>query len=66
MAIVGTNWWAFSKVDTYIPYLESSQYNYYEMKGSPPKVVPGYNTILMLAILGLVSIVLVKIKSKKF
>ena len=65
LAIVGTNWWAFSKVNTHIPYLESSQYNYYEMKGSPPEVVPGYNTILMLAILGIVSIVVVKIKSKK-
>jgi hypothetical protein len=66
MAIIGTNWWAFSKVDTYIPYLESSLYNYYKMKGSPPKVVPGYNTILMLAILGLVSIILANIKPKKF
>jgi hypothetical protein len=65
MAIVGTNYWVFSKVNTHIPYLESSLYNYYEMKGSPSKAIPGYNTILMLSILGIISIVLIRIKSKK-
>jgi len=65
MAIVGTNWWVFSKVNTYIPYLDSSLYNYYEMKGTPPKAIPGYSSILMLAILGLVSIFAMKIKVKR-
>lgn len=65
MAITGTNWWCFSKIDYVIPYLESSQYNYYEMKAIPSKAIPGFNTILILATIGLISIVLVKKKLKK-
>ena len=65
LAIVDTNWWCFSKVAHNVPYLESSQYNYYEMKGISSKAIPGYNTILILAVIGLISIVLVKKKLKK-
>jgi len=65
MAITGTNWWCFSKIDYTIPYLESSQYNYYEMKAIPSKAIPGFNALLILATIGLISIVLVKKKLKK-
>ena len=63
MAITGTNWWCFSKVDYYLPYLESSQYNYYEMIGIPSTGIPGYNTILIFTTIGLISIIIV-IKKK--
>jgi hypothetical protein len=65
MAIIGTNWWVFSNVSHYIPYLESSQYNYYKMIGIPSKAIPGYNLMLILAVIGLISIVLVKMRPKK-
>lgn len=65
MAIKGTNYWVFSKVDYYIPFPDSSQYNYYKMIGIPSKAIPGYNALLILATLGLISIVLSKIKFKK-
>jgi len=64
MAIVNTNWWCFSKVDSYVPLMDSSQYNYYEMIGIPSKAIPGFNALLILATIGLISIVLVKKKLK--
>lgn len=65
MYINGTNWWCFSKVDTYMPYWASSQYNYYKMKGIPSKEkIPGYNFYLIVATIGLISLVLIKKKLK--
>ncbi|MFX0082093.1 MAG: hypothetical protein ACFE94_10105 [Candidatus Hodarchaeota archaeon] len=66
MAIVGTNWWVFSKVNHYVPYMDSSQYNYYKMVGIPSKAIPGFNILLILATMGLISIVIFKKESKKF
>lgn len=65
MAITGTNWWCFSKVDYYIPYLNSSQYNYYEMIGIPSTGISGYNTTLIFATIGLISIIFVVKKKVK-
>lgn len=65
MYINGTNWWCFSKVDTYMPFTDSSQYNYYKMIGLPSKEkIPGYNYFLIIATIGLISIVLIKKKLK--
>lgn len=65
MYINGTNWWCFSKVDTYVPFWDSSQYNYYKMIGLPSKEkIPGYNYFLIIASIGVISIVLIKKKLK--
>ncbi|MFX1590064.1 MAG: hypothetical protein ACFFC1_18130, partial [Promethearchaeota archaeon] len=63
MAFKGTNYWCFSEIDTWIPYDDSLDYNYFNMGGTAP-TIPGYNLFFIILILGLVSLILIKRRFK--
>ncbi|MFX0041942.1 MAG: hypothetical protein ACFE8L_03420 [Candidatus Hodarchaeota archaeon] len=65
MLFKGTNYWCFSEIDTWLPYDDSSDYKYYNMGGTRPKAfIPGYNLYFIMGILGVISLILIKNRSK--